>query len=278
MGEAQWEWRIHDIVRLVDVNRQRKVIFDENEIETEDTSHYCFNVWNKSERCKNCTSSLAYQDHCQKTKFEFIDHHFYYVTSQYVTVDEKPYVLEIVQNISDATLEGAFGGENFINQMRSYTDAMYTDSLTKISNRRYYDDQIKNLEMDAVAMIDVDNFKTINDSFGHLAGDAALASVASVLRSSVRAEDSVIRYGGDEFLIAFATIPEDVVATRLHEILESVRKIRLEEFPDVRITISAGGAYGRDTTLSIMKDADEELYKAKETKNTVKVGRHQKNS
>jgi putative two-component system response regulator len=198
------------------------------------------------------------------------------VTSQFVTVDDKPYILEIVQNISDATLEGAFGGESFINQMKDYTDEIYTDSLTHISNRRYYDDQIKNLEMDGVAMIDVDSFKAINDHYGHLAGDAALAYVAHVLRQAVRADDSVIRYGGDEFLISFASIPENVFAMRLNCILEAVRKIRLEDFPDVRVTISIGGAYGRDSTLELMKAADQVLYVAKKTRNCAKMAHHVK--
>lgn len=106
--------------------------------------------------------------------------------------------------------------------MKNYFEEIYTDSLTHISNRRYYDERIKNLEMDGVAMIDVDSFKAINDHHGHLAGDEALASIAHALRQSVRPDDSVICYGGDEFLISFATIPEDTLTIRLNTILEEV--------------------------------------------------------
>ena len=73
---------------------------------------------------------------------------------------------------------------------------VYMDSVTKVYNRRYYDERLKNLEgWFSFAMIDMDNFKHINDRFGHQAGDAALYRAAQAIKSQIRSDDELVRYG-----------------------------------------------------------------------------------
>ena len=106
-----------------------------------------------------------------------------------------------------------FAREKYISPFREhqYLQLLYVDSLTNVYNRRYYDECIKDANnSEALAVIDVNNFKQINDNFGHAAGDSVLQSIAKTITSCVRKTDAVIRYGGDEFVIIFNSIPTDI--------------------------------------------------------------------
>ena len=77
-------------------------------------------------------------------------------------------------------------------------ELLYTDALTGVYNRRYYEDYILLHEIQNLSVIDIDNFKAINDSYGHFVGDIVLQKIAKLICSSVGKGDTVIRYGGDE--------------------------------------------------------------------------------
>ncbi|WP_219717678.1 diguanylate cyclase, partial [Clostridioides difficile] len=78
-------------------------------------------------------------------------------------------------------------------------EILYTDPLTNVYNRRYYEDHILNLnEIQNITLIDVDNFKAINDSYGHYVGDIVLQEISKTISSCVRKIDTVIRYGGED--------------------------------------------------------------------------------
>lgn len=265
--------KVYDVVRAVDVNRQREIFWDDYGVKHINEAHCCFETWDKNERCRNCVSSQALFGKSRKAKFEFIGNQIFHVTSQYVTVDGEPYVLELVQNVSDTVLEGAFGKSTLKSKILGYEEQLYTDSLTKVRNRMYFDEQIQDLEMDAVAVLDIDFFKEVNDTYGHICGDEVLRLTASSLRRMVRSEDSVVRLGGDEFLIAFPSIPEHIFIKRLHTILQAVENLRIENYPDLRITLSIGGVYHKGKTNELFSLADKALYEAKKTRNTVKISK-----
>lgn len=150
------------------------------------------------------------------------------------------------------------------------------DSLTRLMNRAYFEERLADELSRAgrheipvcVAVLDVDDFKIVNDTHGHLAGDAALRVVASVLRRSVRRTDLVGRWGGDEFAIAF---PE----TRLAEAFGKLEQLRhdieshtivLSTGGEVRLTISGGLAASRidgTSVKEIVASADHRLLEAK---------------
>ena len=137
-------------------------------------------------------------------------------------------------------------------------------------NRRYFDDKLRDLNGQfAFAMIDVDNFKKINDTYGHLAGDAALSAVAQTIKKNVRSCDDVIRYGGDEFFLFFRDMQKKNIKKKLEEILKSIGELRINEYPDLRITISIGGAYEEGKLSQILRKADIAMYTAKNTRNSV---------
>lgn len=265
---------IFDVVRIVDAGLQRVLSYD-SEGKCHCSEYHCYDVWNKTKRCQNCISSLAYKDKTRVTKFEFVGNDIFHVTSQYIVVEDTPCLLEIVEKVSDLALCGTFGKEAFIERITEYTDRIYNDSLTKINNRRYYDEQIRYLNMSAVAMMDIDHFKHINDTYGHRCGDLFLAEVARVIRSCVSNQDSLIRYGGDEFLIAFPELSKEQFIDKLEDIRSNVNQICIPAYPDIKVSISIGCIWNTDKKIEhadkMMLFADRALYNAKITRNCVKL-------
>lgn len=153
----------------------------------------------------------------------------------------------------------------------------YTDALTGLANQRYFHkrlteeiDRARRYERSmALIIFDLDDLKTVNDNFGHLAGDAVLKRLGQILRASIRAIDIIARYGGDEFCVI---MPEADGATcerfmrRLQEKISSSGFSVSESQQELHQTISQGGAvfpiHG-DSSENLMKAADSALLKAK---------------
>lgn len=153
-----------------------------------------------------------------------------------------------------------------------YPQLLYVDSLTSVYNRRYYDEYFQSAEeIQAAGVIDLDNFKLINDNYGHAVGDVVLQSIARTIVSCVRKTDAVVRYGGDEFVIIFYCIPADVFKRKLERIRRSVDNLTVEEYPKIHMSVSIGGAYGLGKTMDLFNAADNMMYQAKITKNQVRI-------
>lgn len=149
---------------------------------------------------------------------------------------------------------------------------LYIDSLTNVYNRRYYDEYFQGTnDIQSMAMIDVDNFKHINDNYGHDTGDIILRRIAQSMLSCIRKTDAVIRYGGDEFVIVFFNMPADIFEDKLEKIRETVANIVVEGYPELHISVSIGGVFGMATAKQLFKEADKMLYESKKTKNQVTV-------
>jgi diguanylate cyclase (GGDEF)-like protein/PAS domain S-box-containing protein len=158
---------------------------------------------------------------------------------------------------------------------KRYKELSITDDLTGLFNQRQFYNQLR-AEVDriqrykhpmALLLLDVDNFKIYNDTYGHLAGDKVLATLGQVIRNLVRKTDSGYRYGGEEFTVILTeTRGQDAVVAA-----ERLRKRFAEEvfFPvplePARVTLSVGIADYRDgeEIASFVKRADENMYEAK---------------
>ncbi len=143
---------------------------------------------------------------------------------------------------------------------------IYTDSLTQVKNRKYYDEELATKICQALVMADLDSFKEVNDTYGHPCGDAALTAVASALRACVRAEDDLVRYGGDEFLIVFRHITPDALSERVVAMRQAVKSVRLECCPTLRLSMSFGVAHGIGQVMMMLPAADALLYESKKQK------------
>lgn len=149
---------------------------------------------------------------------------------------------------------------------------LYIDSLTDVYNRRYYDEFFKDTDdTEGVVVIDVDNFKDINDYYGHATGDIVLQNIAKTILSCVRKTDALIRYGGDEFVVIFYSIPADAFKNKLERIRILVNRLVLDEYPEIQVSISVGGAHGLGKVKEMFNIADHMMYQAKNTKNQVVI-------
>jgi len=151
------------------------------------------------------------------------------------------------------------------------------DSLTGLYNRRHM------IDISAVAasqpsseissefvtvMIDIDHFKQINDNYGHAAGDLVLQKVSKVIRRNMRAEDLAVRYGGEEFVLLFASLNKQNDTLLVERIKEHIKELRFsQELDALRISVSAGIAYHKkgETFDETVARADALMYKAKNT-------------
>lgn len=146
----------------------------------------------------------------------------------------------------------------------------YASVVDGVYNRQYYNDKLAESHIEALAIIDMDHLKEINDIYGHLAGDEAIRSMALILLQEIGDFADVFRFGGDEFVAVFKDeITADRFQRLLNNALDEIRNVRLEQFPDVRITFSIGGFYGEGIAKDLLKNADDLLYHAKKTRNRV---------
>jgi diguanylate cyclase len=161
-------------------------------------------------------------------------------------------------------------------ELRRLSEEVQTDQLTQIANRRgliaaFEVEQAKqgrDESLLALALLDIDNFKKLNDTLGHAAGDTALKSLAERVSASLRPGDMVARYGGEEFVLMLPRTPLDEaqqVLTRLQRALSMA--LFMHEGKDVFVTFSAGVTlYRPGETLEVALDrADVALYEAKHT-------------
>lgn len=114
-------------------------------------------------------------------------------------------------------------------------EELYKDPLTGAYNRRYYEEVVrKSIGPAGIALMDVDDFKICNDTYGHHAGDVALKTVASAIQSCIRSSDLLIRYGGDEFLLVLPAFRETFCKPNWSR---SALPRRWHPYPAIRISV-----------------------------------------
>lgn len=146
-----------------------------------------------------------------------------------------------------------------------------TDGLTGLFNHRYTTDalsrfieeNIRYKEPLSISMLDIDNFKKVNDEHGHLFGDEVLVRIANAIEGGLRKTDMAGRYGGEEFLVLFAHTDLNGAVESVERIIKSVENLKWEK-ENFKITLSAGVCEKKDEDmLALIKKADDLLYTAK---------------
>lgn len=160
-----------------------------------------------------------------------------------------------------------------VNMQRSLRNLIVKDSLTDLYNRRYCNQNLKNLseqyiktgETYTLAIADIDFFKKVNDTYGHTAGDEVLVSVAQIMKKSMAGKGFAARWGGEEFLLVYTGCDMETTLTYLEMLVEAIREMCVEYGDKViKITISIGVATGNgDSVDKVLCTADNRLYHAK---------------
>jgi diguanylate cyclase (GGDEF)-like protein len=147
-----------------------------------------------------------------------------------------------------------------------------TDELTNLSNRRSFNDRLDSALSSArrheyplsMIMIDLDHFKTVNDTFGHSKGDQVLKAFADVLREIIRAEDFAARWGGEEFAIILQHTSREAASALAERI-----RVAFEQYSNSTFTMALSASFGvvqlqaGEDSVSLIRRADDALYKAK---------------
>ena len=261
---------VFQVVRLVD----GKMLMDrEKRINAGDLSEtcQCYSFWKKDKECENCSSLLALKEQTQKIKFEFLDLQVFQMISRYVEIDGRPYVMEMIQNLDESIQIDQEGYDKLISKLSGYNEKLYTDVMTGIYNRRFFEEKIKNMEDEAgIAVIDLDDFKLHNDTYGHSAGDAALITTANIIKKYIRKTDILIRYGGDEFLLILPSIKKHIFEDKLKLIREKIHDTVVPKYEKMQLSVSIGGAIFREGNIEdAIASADRQMYIAKNYKNMV---------
>ena len=211
---------------------------------------------------------------------------------QSVSVDHSSWIQTVTHTLGLVAL--IFLTLGFVIMSKERADALNVvlamrDELTQLYNRRAVFDSLgqhlaaarRNQVPLSVLMLDVDNFKALNDTFGHAAGDRVLREIASIIQTGLRAQDVAGRVGGEEFLVLLPHTMSDeayVIAERLRQLIEDVDCLKRCNL-HTTISMSVGAAqFDPDRHAGgdeLIQDADQALYKAKENgRNRVELSPH----
>lgn len=228
----------------------------------------CYDFWKKNKPCENCISAKAYAEKKQKTKLEFLDADVFLVISRYLEIDDEACVMELVKHLENDTLIDTDGRDKLVGKLKGYQDKLYIDPITGVYNRRYFEDEIRNMQNSAgVAMIDLDDFKLYNDIYGHDMGDQVLCIVADAIKNCIRKTDKLIRYGGDEFLLILSDMVRGTLRGKLLQIQEAIENATIPNCSRLKLTASIGGVISEDGKINeAIAKADQLMYKAKDHK------------
>lgn len=264
--------KVFDSVRLIDVEsyevipiREKKSVYK---------SDRCYNIFGKKEICKNCVSRKATVKKGQRSKIEFIGENIYETIAKYIEIEGRPYVLEMIYKMRDEMISDPLGRNDFIEGIKNYNQKFYRDVLTGVYNRRYYDEYAKNMtQMNALALIDGDNFGIINEKYGHAAGNIVIYHIAKMIENCIRCSDVLIRYEGDKFLLLMENISSQMFEMKLKRIVEAINNMVLEEYPYIRFSVTIGGVQGVLPLEEAFKEAYQLMEQGKKEKNHVVMKR-----
>ncbi len=165
--------------------------------------------------------------------------------------------------------------DRLLTRSRDFEEMAFRDGLTGVYNRRYFENHLmielkrvqRTDEPITIALLDIDRFKLVNDTYGHPVGDLVLRGVSRLLKEKLREFDLVARYGGEEFIIAFVKTPERTTLQIMDQVLNHIREQSLAVVggEEIHVTFSAGiTTWEKGLSMEDwIERADQLLYQAK---------------
>ena len=275
--------KMYDLARIVDPSKKKIVLFSsEEEIKLNSADTKCYSLWQEGKACENCVSARALLENKAIVKIEYDQERVFMINAFPVEVEGQIIVIEMLKDVTEsgiidikAVINDTGKIESVINRRNQ---AIVQDALTQVYNKRYIYERLPfeiiqtlaNKSPLTVMMVDIDDFKLVNDTYGHIGGDYVLKGFANLLTRYIRKNiDWVARFGGDEFLVV---LTETDIA-RGHQIAERMRKkiaATVITYKDQKIQLT--GSFGLYTLLNeeltpekLIERADHQLYKSKES-------------
>lgn len=278
LSECEFLKELFDKVRIV--NPLKNEIIDLPHEGTSVSKSKCYGIWMRQSMCENCVSIRAFNENKTFIKIEYNDARIYSITATPINKNGERYVVECIKDVTESMLINEIESisiDDVCNEIKKLNKLVITDELTGCYNRRYLNERLpaeineskENGEKLSIVVMDIDNFKNINDKYGHQVGDYVLKEIGTIIRNNIRREyDWVSRFGGEEFLIAFKnTDKENAVRTT-----ERIRQnIEAHEFKYNDLNINVTASFGVEELSNeineineLIEAADKNLYKAKE--------------
>ena len=215
--------KLYDDARVFGVKDGRKVRAD-------DTAGECYACLRNGYPCRKCVAASALDEKREKCKIESFGRDIALITAQYMEIEGQPYVLETVQLLPDGSIMEPDEGEYLLAKMTGYNTKLYHDALTGVYNRRYYEDIARNMSgPSGVAIMDLDDFKVHNDTYGHHAAVIhecphlrVSVSIGGVAQGEHETMDSAVRRA-DRLLYHAKTTKNEVVVESDNTLSESVQ-------------------------------------------------------
>lgn len=280
----------YDIIRVIDPIK-KTVIGVKYKVgqELNFQNHSCFLLWEKGESCENCISMRAFLEENTFMKIENVQGEIFFVTASPIIVGQDKYIVELLKDVTVKGIDTVYDNKcitNMGNLIYKLNQCAIKDSLTDTFNRRYISEQLtrvikdnsKNYTPLSLVIIDIDHFKEINDSYGHVAGDYVLREFSKLVMEFIGETSYWLgRYGGDEFVLVLNNTNEVEAFNIASEIKESLEK---KDFIFEGEIIKTTGSFGVctlrekgvDSVEKFINCADRALYMAKQQgRNKVEV-------
>lgn len=268
--------KIYDTIRIIDPLHKKVLLIDDDIISPPiDT---CYSFWKKSSACKNCVSIRARHHEDTFYKIEYIDDSVYLITASPYEYKGKVYIIEMLKNIS---VNGTVTNKSYkLNEIEhtltEVTKEFLLDPLTNVYNRKFMyerllsdinENLINNTPLSLI-MADIDFFKKINDSYGHLIGDKVLHFFANILKNHFNKDSYwIARYGGEEFLIALNNTSLDEAYKLCEDLRIYIENLNIKiDSLTINLTCSFGMYTLNNELLDVdnaIKKVDKNLYSAK---------------
>jgi diguanylate cyclase (GGDEF)-like protein len=270
--------KMYNMIRLVDPVNKKVIKYENNK--SEESEFTCHDFWEKNKVCENCISIRSYNDNKIYVKIENNKNDIYMVTSIPVELNGRRVVVEVLKNVTDSIFVENMDSRNspeILSVIESFNNLASKDPVVGIFNRRYINERLPvdilstSLSGQSLSVIiaDIDHFKNVNDTYGHLAGDHALKCFAETINGCLKRDsDWAARYGGEEFLISLPGA-EAGTAKEIAEVMrEKVEDMKIE-FNGFKFGMTSSfGIFTAGPDVGMTADeiigcADEKLYAAK---------------
>lgn len=270
---------LFDFYRIVDV--ETYFVYDWYDGKSIASNERCYNVWKHDKACQNCISRACVLEKKRIFKLEYFEGQIYLIMALPVTLENKPLAIELICNVTNSlVVNDSFHTQNInvheiIKQMN---DIAVRDSYTGLYNKRYAEQALCKAVSEwksgsglFIGVLDIDHFKQVNDTYGHVVGDEVLCVIAKILIPyAERANGWASRIGGDEFMVLWNGITPQTALAMEQELQEAVAAhVFIKNDTHFTVSISIGVVEYKAQMESwkvFQEEADQKMYISKRGK------------